>query len=696
MSEIRFDQLNYFLGIFKILLFRIIFYAHLLLIPSCFPGLQNPIEDQLLTLLIRISNQSENVNTALSLSYSDSPYVFTNSLPISPVSPTFTGSITSCTSLPALPTGLILDQSNCTLSGTPTMDSAASNYTITASNSLGSATAVISIEINTDPPTGLSYTGSSITLTENVLIVTAFSPTVTGTVVSYSIAPALPAGLNFNTTNGEISGTPTVTSVATNYTIVATNPSGSTNFILTLTIVEEAPAGLSYFGSPYWFRNGQAIPNYTPSLSTGTATSFAIAPALPTGLSFNTTTGVISGTPIITSANATYTVTATNSVGNTTTTFDLLVNNLPPGTMDTTFNVGSGVTNRVDSIDIQSDGKIILGGNILDYDGTARNYLVRINSDGSIDGGFAPNLNNAVRDIHVQSDGNILIAGDFTTVGATPRSRIARLLGDGNLDVTFNPGTGSNGNIYSIGYLPSNNILLNGTSITQYNGTLTTTVFEILNDGSMNTPFPIGTGPGGLTFIRSSYVYEDGRVLLVGAFIDFAGDTKYRKIVRLNADLTVDPTFDPGTGAQFNLNQAAVQSDGKIVIVGGASTYDGNVVSNIFRINADGSFDPTFTANSGTGVTGAGEIINTVSIQSDDKILIGGRFTNYDGTARQKIARLNAEGTLDTSFVIGIGFGAPIVDVNAIEIQPDGKILAGGSFINYDGNASRGIVRILP
>lgn len=693
---IFFDHLNNIFRNFAKHFIIIVVYIHILLMSSCFPGLQNPIEDQVLTFLIRISNQSENVTPPVGLSYPGTPYVFTNSLPISSISPTYTGTITSCTSLPALPTGLLLDSSNCTLSGTPTVDSIATDYTITASNSLGSTTAIISIEINTAPPTGLSYAGSPITLTENVLIVTAYSPTVTGTVVSYSIVPALPAGLNFNTTTGEISGTPTVTSALTNYSIVATNPAGSTNFILTLTIVEVAPAGLSYFGSPYWFTDGVAIPNLTPSLSTGIATSFVIDPALPTGLNFNTTTGVISGIPSVTSANATYTVTATNSGGNTTSTFDLLVNNLSPGTMDTTFNVGTGVTNRVDSIDIQSDGKILLGGNISDYNGTARTYLVRINSDGSIDGGFAPNLNNAVRDIHVQSDGNILIAGDFTTVGASPRSRIARLLGDGNLDVTFNPGTGSNGNIYSIGYLPSDNILLTGTSITQYNGTLTTTVFEILNDGSINTPFPIGTGPGGLTFIRSSYVYEDGRVLLVGAFTDFAGDTKYRKIVRLNADLTVDPTFDPGTGAQFNLNQAAVQSDGKIVIVGGASTYDGNVVSNIFRINADGSFDPTFTANSGAGVTGAGEIINTVSIQSDDKILIGGRFTNYDGTARQKIARLNADGTLDASFVIGIGFGAPIVDVNAIEIQPDGKILAGGSFINYDGNASRGIVRILP
>jgi uncharacterized repeat protein (TIGR01451 family) len=133
------------------------------------------------------------------------------------------------------------------------------------------------------------------------------SPSVSGNVISYSVSPALPSGLSLNTTTGVISGTPTVVSANATYTVTATNSGGFTTFGIQIQVNDIAPSGLSY-NSPNVFTVGTLIGNLTPSVS-GNVISYSVLPALPSGLSLNTSTGVISGTPTVVSANATYTVT---------------------------------------------------------------------------------------------------------------------------------------------------------------------------------------------------------------------------------------------------------------------------------------------------------------------------------------------------------------------------------------------------
>jgi len=139
-------------------------------------------------------------------------------------------------------------------------------------------------------PSGLSYS------TPVVLNVgaqaTPISPTVTGSVSTYSISPALPDGLTINSSTGVISGTPTGTSAATSYEVTASNAAGSTTFALSIAVLPQRPSALLYV-SPQTYIVGYAITPLSPTV-TGTVTRYAVTPALPAGLSLDAVTGQIS------------------------------------------------------------------------------------------------------------------------------------------------------------------------------------------------------------------------------------------------------------------------------------------------------------------------------------------------------------------------------------------------------------------
>ena len=167
---------------------------------------------------------------------------------------------------------------------------------------------------NVPAPSALSYMSPGQTTVGTAI--TPLSPTVSGTVSSYAVSPALPAGLLISTTSGVISGTPTASASQATYTITASNSSGSTTFGLSLTVNPAAPTALSYT-TPVQATVGTAIAPLSPTV-TGTVASYSVTPALPAGLSLNTTTGAIAGTPTAAAPQATYTITATNVSGSMT------------------------------------------------------------------------------------------------------------------------------------------------------------------------------------------------------------------------------------------------------------------------------------------------------------------------------------------------------------------------------------------
>src|SRR5690606_32753107 len=141
-----------------------------------------------------------------------------------------------------------------------------------------------------------------------------------------------------------------------------------------------------------------------------------------------------------------------------------------------------------------------------------------------------------------------------------------------------------------------------------------------------------------------------------------------------------------GNGFNNVINSMSIQDDGKIIVGGNFTSYDGTARNRIARLNTDGALDTAVEVGNGFN-----NVINSMSIQDDGKIIVGGNFTSYDGTARNRIARLNTDGSLDTSFVVGNGFNNVI---NSMSIQDDGKIIVGGNFTSYDGTARNRIARL--
>ena len=234
------------------------------------------------------------------------------------------GAVTGYVISPPLTAGLTLDTAIGTISGTPTATASSITYTITATNSAGSATATVAITINAAPPTA-----PSINISTNTLVATVgtaieditIDASAGGAVTGYVISPPLTAGLTLDTATGTVSGTPTAIASLTTYTITATNSGGSATATVVITVNAAPPTAPSINISTNTLvaTVGTAIEDITIDASAGGAvTGYVISPPLTAGLTLDTATGTISGTPTATASSRTYTITATNSAGSAT------------------------------------------------------------------------------------------------------------------------------------------------------------------------------------------------------------------------------------------------------------------------------------------------------------------------------------------------------------------------------------------
>lgn len=367
-----------------------------------------------------------------------------------------------------------------------------------------------------------------------------------------------------------------------------------------------------------------------------------------------------------------------------------------PGNLDVTFNpidngfgIGDGANNNIFCSVIQPDGKIIISGSFTAYNGVAKNRIVRLNPDGSIDATFnvGTGINNSAHSIVIQPDGKILIGGVFTNYNGVVKNRIARLNSDGSIDSTFNIGTGFPTGMYeyvnSIALQSDGKIIVGG-SFTQYNGTSRNNIVRLNANGSLDTTFTTGTGTNGI--IYSVYIQPDGKILMGGNFLRYNGVSKDR-IARVNSDGTIDTTFNPPTfGVIGTIKCIGMQTNGKIIISGQFAFYDYQSRRQIGRLNTDGSIDFSFNTGSATNFD-----IYTMKIQTDDKIVIGGNFTSYNGVGVNSVARVNVDGDLDTTFNIG---NNPSQSVNTLDIQSNNKIFIAGDFTIFNDIPKKYLTRL--
>ena len=216
---------------------------------------------------------------------------------------------------PNLPNGLLYGNGTGIISGTPTAYSSLTNFSVTVSDSLSqSSTSTFKLQVAT-PPLVTTLAVPSISEYRSIAI-TQFAPVtvIGGTgVYTFSVTPSLPSGLNFLTATGQIYGTATTSTSATNYTITVTDTlSNTSSQVFNLTVLNPTPVSTYIITTATSLVKLVTNASFSPVGAYGGygSLSFFVSPTLPTGLSFNSANGRITGTPSVISSTATYTVIA--------------------------------------------------------------------------------------------------------------------------------------------------------------------------------------------------------------------------------------------------------------------------------------------------------------------------------------------------------------------------------------------------
>ena len=361
--------------------------------------------------------------------------------------------------------------------------------------------------------------------------------------------------------------------------------------------------------------------------------------------------------------------------------------NVAAGTLDATFRPGTGPNLPVYTIQLQANSNLLVGGEFTSYDNVPERSLTRLLPDGALDTTFnvGTGFNDQLRAMVLQPDGRLVMGGFFTNFNLVNRRYVARLYPDGALDESFNPGAGADNPVYAVAVQPGDSRILIGGSFNTFNGVYRPNLARLNTNGTLHAAFNVGNGPDGTVFALA--LQADGKILIGGDFTHVNNIPRDR-IARLNPDGSLDPTFLTGAGADATVRAIQVQSDGSILVGGSFTNFAGQGRAFLVRLQpADGAVDGTFLA----GLAGPDEAVYAIALQPDEKIVLGGSFSHVNGVTRNRITRLNKDGTTDPSINFGLGANGFVA---ALLIQPDRKIVLGGGFTTYDNKPANHLARI--
>ena len=344
-------------------------------------------------------------------------------------------------------------------------------------------------------------------------------------------------------------------------------------------------------------------------------------------------------------------------------------------------------------------------------------------------------FNGTVRTITKQFDGKILVGGDFTLYGSTSCNYIARLNTDGSYDSTFSIGTGFNANVRTIAVQNDTKILVGG-AFTTYQGIAYNYLIRLNSSGSVDSGFNLGSGPDDI--VNTILLQTDQKILIAGEF-DYYDSNITGKIARLTSVGFYDTSFDIGfLGFNNTVYTIALQTDGSMYVGGDFTEYDGYSTSKITRLTTDGLVDASFSIGTGFNnsvyhirllnnlniiVTGAFTLYNTISnnriieltyngsiasvsygsgfnssvrktvVELSGNYLIGGDFTTYNSSNANYITRLNSNGTISTNYPFPTTtFNGSVYD---IYVENSSNYLVGGNFTTYNGSSANYITRLI-
>jgi uncharacterized delta-60 repeat protein len=425
--------------------------------------------------------------------------------------------------------------------------------------------------------------------------------------------------------------------------------------------------------------------------------SITIIPTAVNAISAITVNGnaVVSGANsasinLATGANViTIIVTAENGIN--TKTYTLTVNRATsplPGELDLAFN--PYVDHWVSALAQQPDGKLLVGGFFTNFGGpfnsvgsALRYYFGRVNADGSLDS-FNSTVNLATAGVPISMkllrSGQILAAGAFPS--ATPNTlkpTVALINADASSVANFDPV--ANDDILQVALVPSGDVLIAGefTTVQAFGAASPTTrnyIARLNASGTLDTAF--NANPNGL--IRSLCLQDDGKIIIAGDFT-MVGAAARSKVARLTATGAVDTTFTAPAIPDGDVKCVLVQPNGQILIGGSFPEGDG-----LLRLNTNGSLDAAFNTATPIG----NRQVNTLALQDDGKILMGG----YGYNGHSSLERINADGSVDTSFSVSVQNTNSPGSVDTLVIQETGQIVIGGSFRTVNGEPRNNLARV--
>jgi len=355
----------------------------------------------------------------------------------------------------------------------------------------------------------------------------------------------------------------------------------------------------------------------------------------------------------------------------------------PDGTPDATFNIGAGANGFIAAVLLQPDGKILVAGGFIIFDGVVAPNLVRLNANGSLDNTFSSQGAGVPRQpmsLALQPDGKILVSGTELDVQQQTVSGVVRLLPNGTRDTSFAPGTGTDGGFaYCLLVQPDNKILVGGAFRT-FNGQPAGGLVRLNPGGSLDPTFNANIGLGGA--VRALLYQPSGKLLVGGAFV-LPTTSSSTRLVRLQPDGALDNSFMPGAGPNTgSVTSMLSQRSGAVLLVGSFTQYNGVPRGRLARISADGVLDASFAPDAG-----ANNSVLAVAETSAGQLLIGGGFTQYNGLDQPGLVRLSANGAFDGSF-------SPMLEVRGTIARalplPNGQLLVSGYFSSFNGTPLTG------
>ncbi len=351
------------------------------------------------------------------------------------------------------------------------------------------------------------------------------------------------------------------------------------------------------------------------------------------------------------------------------------------GAVDTSFTPGTAVPVYDPRFWQQADGKLIVAGAAYPLP-----PLIRLNLNGSLDTSFYPSGVTAPDQpfFLFPAGNNRLVTGGST--GGIDGPAVVRYDLSGQADATFQVNLGNGGEVVDQVMDQDGSMWVSG-SFDKVNGVVRQNVAHLLSDGSLDPAVPAATTAIGL--VHRMLRQDDGRMVFIGGFHTFAGQAR-RGIARTFADGTFDLSLVNATSATWDLQDGLLLPDGRMLVCGWSS-LQGHAV---WRVLANGTLDPTFDSSAtfdgfNTNVAAA---VESLALQADGSILVGGNFTSVNDKPFAGLARLHRDGGLDESFS---GGSTAFSGVSKVAVLPDSKLaLLGGTQLNTEFGTRNGYLRL--